>query len=686
MKKRLKKIPSNKFGATDATNGATGISGLDTVTGVVTGVGQLAMNGIQAAENSKQNGVTGGNTAKSTLSGLALGASAGSMFGPIGAGVGAAIGALAGAIPSLIGRKGSVDPITGEVTKGSGIRGRKGPSEEELINRSRSIRETNDYRNYNTTAAYDYYQDNGYNGYTMVANGGVIPNALAYVDDGELLRTPDGTIINIPEEGKPTDSNLVSVPEGTQVLSDKLKVPGTKQTFAEAGKKLIKKQKYGNDRYAQNSKMLNEKNNQIAYNNLLDLQEDMKNKKGIKDKVGKYSDGNRRIRNVQSASDVSWSNDIMPSDWYRSTLSMITPDNMQEYNNLQNTYATLGFNENKPGDFITPNEAVGTYQGMFDNITDVNAAISDLYKNKRLNAVGNTGDNPETWRDNLPGTATWLRHLGRNVTPEQLQQIQSGLHPYVEAYVNPENGMVNFRRNSRTIAPTKNNTDLSDMVDTSDIIKIPTKTISTATNNNSNNTNTNLSGVLNNIDPIISGISQLWANTQNARDLEPEQVPPRYTRAYFSPVEYNINPLLEEINRTNAITRYNQTQLAPRTGANLAYGIQSAVARNRAINEAYNNQRNINNQTRARNAQMAAGVSQYNAQAQHTADVENAQNRAQARNLRRQYRSANAAIVPSVLRDLRRNRRDQAILQYMEPYLRYGVTDDMWTNVRGGLK
>ena len=29
----------------------------------------------------------------------------------------------------------------------------------------------------------------------MAANGGVIPNALAYVDDGELLRTPNGEII-----------------------------------------------------------------------------------------------------------------------------------------------------------------------------------------------------------------------------------------------------------------------------------------------------------------------------------------------------------------------------------------------------------------------------------------------------------------------------------------------------------
>ena len=670
--KKIKNIPKCKFGANDVNNLATGAT-------------QLLSIGTQAAQNSQQNGVTTSNSVLSGLQGTLSGAATGfAVGGPLGAGIGAGVGLLTSVIPSVIGRKGSVDPITGEVTKGSGIRGRRGPSEEELINRSRSIRETNDYRNYNTTAAYDYYQDNGYNGYTMVANGGVIPNALAYVDDGELLRTPNGEIINIPEQGKPTDSNLVSVPEGTQVLSDKLKVPGTKETFAEVGKKIMKKQKYGNDIYAQNSKMLNERNNQKAYDELLTIQEDMKKKKGIKKSIGKYDTG---TTNVKSANDLSWDKDILPSQWYSSTLSMITPQNMEEYNNLQNTYPTLGFEDTKPGNTIVPNENVGIYQGRFDNLTDINAAIGDLYQSGRLTAVGRTGDSPETWRDNLPGTATWLRHLGRKVTPEQLQQIQSGLHPYVEAYINPENGMVNFRRNRRTIAPTENNIDLSDLADTGNITKIPTRTrtIPTKNNNNSNNTNTNLSVALGNIDPIISGLSSLWANTQNARDLEPEQVPPRYTRAYFSPVEYNINPLLEEINRTNAITRYNQTQLAPRTGANLAYGIQSAVARNKAINEAYNNQRAINNQTRARNAQMAAGVSQYNAQAQHTADVENAQNRAQARNLRRQYRSANTAIIPSMLKDIRQSRRDQALLEYMRPFLEYGSTSSAVNRLYGGL-
>ena len=673
--KKIKNIPKCKFGANDVNNLATGAN-------------QLLNIGVQAAQNSQQNGVTTSNSVLSGLQGTLSGAATGFAVGdPLGAAIGAGAGLLTSVIPSVIGRKGSVDPITGEVTKGSGIRGRRGPSEEELLNRSRSIRETNDYRNYNTTAAYDYYQENGYNGYTMVANGGVIPNALAYVDDGELLRTPDGKIIGIPEEGKPTDSNLVSVPEGTQVLSDKLKVPGTKKTFAEAGRKLMKKQKYGNDMYAQNSKMLNERHNQKAYDELLTIQEDMKKKKGIKKSIGKYDTG---TRNIKSANDLSWANDIMPSDWYRSTLSMITPGNMQDYNNLQNNYAKLGFTDVKPGDTITPSEAVGNYQGAFDNLTDLNAAIRDLYKNKRLTAVGNTGDSPEIWRDNLPGTATWLRHLGRNTTPEQLAQIQSNLHPYVEAFINPENGMVNFKRNSRTIAPEVSN-DLSSLATPiSTDVPRATRAITNSEGgiggNPSRSRSFNLRGAVEDMSPLISGLSSFIANHQNARDLNPEPVYPRYARAYFSPVEYNIQPQLDAINRTNAIARYNETQLAPRTGVNLAFGIQSAVARNRAINEAYNNQRAINNQTRARNAQVASNTSQFNAQAQHTADVEYAQNRAQARNLRRKYRSANAAIIPSMLRDIRQNRRDQALLEFMRPFLEYGSTDEAITNLKRGMR
>lgn len=140
--------------------------------------------------------------------------------------------------------------------------------------------------------AADYYQENGYNELSL-SKGGVVPSTMAYLDDGEMLRTPDGTIGSIPEEGKPTDSNLLNVPVGTQVLSDKLKVPGTNKTFAEMGKKLMKKSnKKANNIYAENSQMLNERNNQMTYQNLLEQQESIKNKKtNKKQSIPTYEEG-----------------------------------------------------------------------------------------------------------------------------------------------------------------------------------------------------------------------------------------------------------------------------------------------------------------------------------------------------------------------------------------------------------
>ena len=682
MKKRLKNIPKNKFGATDAVGG-------------LNGAGSIVQIGMQAAQNSKENGVTAANTIGSTLGGMASGASAGmAIGGPWGAAIGAVVGGVSGLVPSLMGRKGSVDPITGEVTEGSGIKGRRGPSKAELYERSQNIRENNAYRDYNTTAAYDWYQENGANDYTLAANGGVIPNALAYVDDGELLRTPNGEIINIPEQGKPTDSNLVSVPEGTQVLSDTLKVPGTKETFAEVGRKLMKKQKYGNDIYAQNSKMLNDRHNQKAYDELLTIQEDMKKKKGIKKSIGKYDTGTPRIRNVQST--ANYNTDIYGTDPYWAAWRGINLQNYQQANDLQRRYHRLGLYN--PADMIPYNAEVQDYQNQFNNMfNSINQQIGHLRTSGRIIGRGGTQDTPTTWTDGYAGSQTALRTLGRNANANQLTNINARLFARgLEAYNDPETGMVLVKPIDRSDVSTRDLAELSvaepktrnlaDLASTNNPPITETSPIPTTDTNSSKSRSFNVSGAISDLSPLISGLSSFIANHQNAKGLNPEPVYPRYARAYFSPVEYNIQPQLDAINRTNAIARYNETQLAPRTGANLAFGIQSAVARNRAINEAYNNQRAINNQTRARNAQVATATSQFNAQAQHTADVEYAQNRAQARNLRRQYRSANAAIIPSMLRDIRQNKRDQALLEYMRPFLEYGSTSEAFANLKRGMK
>lgn len=129
----------------------------------------------------------------------------------------------------------------------------------------------------------DYYSENP-TAYTF-AQGGSTSSVTAYVDDGEVIQTPDGDIYNVPDEGKPTDSNLVNLPEESKVLSDTLKVPGTKTTFADMANKLIKPRKTkGNNVFANNSRDLNKRNDDRIYNELFMQQELLKAERGIQPK------------------------------------------------------------------------------------------------------------------------------------------------------------------------------------------------------------------------------------------------------------------------------------------------------------------------------------------------------------------------------------------------------------------
>lgn len=233
----------------------------------------------------KSTATSGGEAVAQTLGDMTSGAALGfQVAGPMGAAV--------GALPGLFGAKGQeaeqVDFVNyTKSTKGKGLIGA-------ITNRGLRKREArikkNAYSNRAAVQGTNYLQSEAYedmigmNTDTM-ANGGM-SSSLAYVDDGELIQTPDGSISKVPENNKPTDSNLVSLPEGSRVLSDKLKVPGRKETFAQLGEKMMakKKSKY-NDRFAENAAKLNEMNNNMIHDQLFAMQESVKQSKGIKPKT-----------------------------------------------------------------------------------------------------------------------------------------------------------------------------------------------------------------------------------------------------------------------------------------------------------------------------------------------------------------------------------------------------------------
>lgn len=237
---------------------------------------------------------TGGEATMQSIAGIAEGAGSGAQLGmTIGGPVGGLVGGIAGAAAGLIGKKGKAAEMTSftdfdEGTLGTGLRG---AFRNKKLRRRRAAIRLNAFQNREAVAgterlANEFNEDNTEFDTDVFEYGGKVPSSLAYVDDGELIQTPDGSVSKVPEQGQPTDSNLVNLPEGSRILSNTLKVPGTNKTFAELGDKVMtRKKSKGKDIYAQNANMLNEMNDKLMHDKLFAMQESIKAKKGIKNKT-----------------------------------------------------------------------------------------------------------------------------------------------------------------------------------------------------------------------------------------------------------------------------------------------------------------------------------------------------------------------------------------------------------------
>lgn len=560
--KKLKRVPQYAFGA-DAISNWGNMSGVDkanVVTQGVSAVGSMIGNATSGKKPTAA-GVIGG-----IGSGAAMGASIG---GPWGAVIGGAIGG----ITSSIGSGGSVNEQTGEYELPSGIAGLFGHSKSYIRNKAGRIKNGIQARQMSEQVAADYYQENGYNELSL-SKGGVVPSTVAYLDDGEMLRTPDGTIGSIPEEGKPTDSNLLNVPVGTQVLSDKIKVPGTNKTFAEMGKKLMKKSnKKANNIYAENSQMLNERNNQIAYQALLDQQEALKSKQ-IKKNTAAYADGTKGIK---------------PYGYNK---------NMSDFK----YYVDSRSNQNN-GPRHIPSSEVASRLGIPYNINAPigNVDTANARSSKYFNYTGNPGQLPV---GNIYGT-----NSKKPKTPSDNNQL--------------------------------------DLID-------------------------NIAALAGPIGNIFSG--------------SPERVETYTYDPVYGPTDYNIDPILKEATLSDRIARYNMANINHNTGANMAFGLQSAVNRNKAIANAYATKNNAENQMAFNNAQIANQWGQQYANARHLASVEQAQNDEAARNIRGKGFGDLSTRIQQISRDKRLTKRDSAVLEAMLPYLEYGMTSDQLTKLYNNLK
>ena len=568
----------------------------------------------------KSNATTGGQAAAQSVSDIASGAATGfQVAGPIGAAVGAGIG--------LIGRSGEEARMTSftDYDEGSLGSGLIGAFSNRKLRRKRAAIKKNAYGNRAAVQGTNYLQSEAYedmigmNTDTM-ANGGT-SSSLAYVDDGELIQTPDGSISKVPENNKPTDSNLVSLPEGSRVLSDKLKVPGRKETFAQLGEKMMakKKSKY-NDRFAENAAKLNEMNNNMIHDQLFAMQESVKQSKGIKPKT----------KQIQAA---ALGDEIKPGLGDRIVDAIYNP------NRKWGAGVQWGTGNNQW--YYVPVNPSNTQP------TSTTATVSTSTPTRRRKATSTS-------------TNTGLIDEGKPELPFTWYGTVNPLKPK-----HPE-------------LLTATNDEMAGLGDalTSQADKVTTLPKSNAYSkpkpeNNKFDWGSALSG--------MASLAPIMSNLFTGRPETVDAVYNPYATSITNTLRrrrYDINPAIEDLNRNRATSNYNASQINTNTGANLAYRLQSAVNTDRAIASLRSQESNVNNQYLGDYANTMNSLGQQWVNATNMANEANAQNRATARNIRRAGLSQLSQWAQN--RELMRNQeaRDNAMLAMYAPFLQSGYTAD----------
>lgn len=607
--------------------------------GNISGIAQAIPGAINTLTSPFQTSTatTGGEAAMQSLTGIAEGAGSGAQLGmTIGGPVGGLVGGIAGAAVGLIGKKGKAAEMTSftdfdEGTLGTGLRG---AFRNKKLRKRRAAIRLNAFQNREAVAgterlANEFNEDNTEFDTDVFEYGGKVPSSLAYVDDGELIQTPDGTVSKVPEQGQPTDSNLVNLPEGSRILSNTLKVPGTNKTFAELGDKVMtRKKSKGKDIYAQNADMLNEMNNKLMHDKLFAMQESIKAKKGIKNKTKELESFARGGDNTPAG--------------YNAAGFMMDPRFAGEI--------SMGVS--------APTPRVRDTWGMKGDVT----APWDNYG--RVSEV-NAGTLPEVTitapkRTKFSSSQT----ISKKATPRVAKsvvapEIMSDLSTIDE--IVPEVSATPQDIRTRSIMPTIGTNPAATTVNTPEA---------------SNPNWVDAIGDFATLAPIMSNLF-----TGNPESVQANYNP--YASAIVNTMgrrRYNINPLLRDIEQNRDVANYSASQQMTNTGHNMAFRLQNAIQANKAKAAARATESNVNNQYKGEYANAMNDLGKQWVNATNLASDLNAQNRASARNIRRAGLSQLSQFAQNKSLMRNQSKRDKAMLELYKPFLQAGFTSDAIKN------
>ena len=617
-------------------------NGLGNVMGSIGSIAQAIPGAINTLSSPFQTSTatTGGEAPMQSITGIGEGLSSGAQLGmSIGGPIGGVIGGAAGAVTGLIGKKGKEASMTSftdydEGTLGTGL---IGAFKNRKLRKRRAAVRLNAFQNREGVAATErllneFNEDNTEFNTDTFEYGGSIPSSLAYVDDGELIATPDGQVSKVPEQGQPTDSNLINLPEGSRILSNTLKVPGTNKTFAELGDKMMaKKKSKGKDIYAQNSDMLNNMNNQLLHDKLFTMQENLKAKRGIKSK-------SKSINAFDNGGLNPYKYDTTFTDYD----NLYSPQYMNFVNSLKENDATSSnwLNRINSGEF-------GNIGGNKFSIANIKRLATDRKKGPVHNAM-------------LAASTAYAKE--NPVNPVTAPNVDLVLDMPTDA---EQNAMLNVSATPQDIAYRKTPRDIR---------------------------RERMSSLTDSLSGLTSGIASLAPIMSNLFTSDPEAVPANYN-PYATAItntmgrrRFNINPLLRDIEQNRNAANYSASQYKTNTGHDMAFRLQTAIAANKANAQARATENNANNQYRAEYANAMNDLGQQWVNATNLASDLNARNRAAARNIRRTGLGQLSQWAQN--RELMSNQRsrDNAMLKLYDPFLQAGFTNADLTEFRKYLK
>lgn len=407
---------------------------------------------------------TGREAAMQSIAGIGEGLASGAQLGrSIGGPIGGVIGGAAGAVTGLIGKKGKEASMTSFTDYDEGVLGTGliGAFKNRKLRKRRAAVRLNAFQNREGVAATErlqneFNEDNTEFDTDTFAYGGYNPASLAYVDDGELIATPDGQVSKVPEQGQPTDSNLINLPEGSKVLSNTLKVPGTKKTFAQLGEQMMAKNKSKyNDRFAQNSAKLNEINNRQIHNKLFMMQEALKDQKGIKSKskeVKSFAYGGAvtspftywiiNPAALYSGLSSSWDNYGRVSEVNAGTLPEVTITAPKRTKFSSSQTISKKATPRVAKSVVAP-EIMSDLNTIDETVPEVSATPQDIRTRSIMPTIGTnpaaTASAPEVSSPNWIGAISdfaTLAPIMSNLFTDRSESVQANYNPYASAIAN----------------------------------------------------------------------------------------------------------------------------------------------------------------------------------------------------------------------------------------------------------